>query len=107
MKKINWGIIGLGSIANKFADAFSYIDNATVKGIASFDQNKLHLGNNLKKTCCSSTLIPLENNKYIKPDSHRFGDVVLDSKSGEFTYSYPVFLEPSSDHRPISAKLLI
>ena len=42
MKKINWGIIGLGSIANKFADAFSYIDNATVKGIASFNQNKLH-----------------------------------------------------------------
>ena len=42
MKKINWGIIGLGSIANKFADAFSYIDNATVKGIASLNQKKLH-----------------------------------------------------------------
>ena len=42
MKKINWGISGLGSIANKFADAFSYTDNATVKGIASLNQNKLH-----------------------------------------------------------------
>ena len=41
MKKINWGIIGLGSIANKFADAFSYTDNATVKGIASLNEYNL------------------------------------------------------------------
>ena len=30
-EKVNWGIIGLGSIANKFADGFSIINNATVK----------------------------------------------------------------------------
>ena len=41
MKKINWGIIGLGQIANKFANAFSIIDNAHIKGIASFDKDKL------------------------------------------------------------------
>ena len=41
MKKINWGIIGLGNIANKFADAFSIVDNANLKGIASLNNNKL------------------------------------------------------------------
>ncbi len=41
MRKINWGIIGLGNIAKKFADAFSVVDNATVKGVASLNQNKL------------------------------------------------------------------
>ena len=41
MKKINWGIVGLGNIANQFANAFSIIDNANIKGIASFDKNKL------------------------------------------------------------------
>ena len=41
MKKINWGIIGLGHIANQFANAFSVIDNAKIKGIASFDKDKL------------------------------------------------------------------
>ena len=41
MKKVNWGIIGLGSIANKFADGFSIINNATVKGIASLNTNNL------------------------------------------------------------------
>ena len=41
MKKINWGIIGLGNIANKFADGFSNIDNASIKWIASLNENKL------------------------------------------------------------------
>ena len=41
MKKISWGIIGLGNIANKFADAFSIVDNANLKGIASLNNNKL------------------------------------------------------------------
>ena len=39
-EKVNWGIIG-GSIANKFADGFSKINNATVKGIASLNKNNL------------------------------------------------------------------
>ena len=41
MKKVNWGIIGLGNIANKFADGFSIINNATVKGIASLNKDNL------------------------------------------------------------------
>ena len=41
MKKINWGIVGLGNIANQFANAFSIVDNANIKGIASFDKDKL------------------------------------------------------------------
>ena len=41
MKKISWGIIGLGHIANQFANAFSIVDNAKIKGIASFDKDKL------------------------------------------------------------------
>ena len=41
MKKINWGIIGLGAIASKFADGFKYSENATLLGIASNDSNKI------------------------------------------------------------------
>jgi predicted dehydrogenase len=41
MKKINWGIIGLGNVANKFADGFLKVNNASIKGIAS--QKKDHL----------------------------------------------------------------
>ena len=41
MKKIKWGIIGLGNIANKFADGFSIIDNAAIKGIASLNEYNL------------------------------------------------------------------
>jgi predicted dehydrogenase len=43
MKKINWGIIGLGNIALKFAQAFQYTKNARLKGISS--NNKLKLEN--------------------------------------------------------------
>jgi len=82
-------------------EKYAFVDKITLLG------KKLYLGNNLKKTCCSSALIPLGDKKYIKPDSHRFGDIVLDSKSAEFDYSYPQFTEPSSDHRPIAAILPI
>ena len=41
MKKINWGIIGLGNIANQFAEGFSNLDNAFIKGIASKNEKKL------------------------------------------------------------------
>ena len=80
---------------------YSFIDKLTLLG------KKLHLGTNLRKTCCSSTLIPIEGDKYVKPPSHRFGDVVLDSKSEGFIYHYPQFTEPSSDHKPISTQLLM
>lgn len=35
MKKINWGIIGLGRIANTFANAFEYVENSKLLGISS------------------------------------------------------------------------
>ena len=41
MKQINWGIIGLGAIAYKFAGSFKFVDNAKLLGIASKDSNKL------------------------------------------------------------------
>ena len=41
MKQINWGIIGLGNIALKFADAFKNIKNAKLIGVSSKDNNKL------------------------------------------------------------------
>ena len=41
MKKINWGIIGLGNIANHFANAFAIVNNANIRGIASLDKDKL------------------------------------------------------------------
>ena len=41
MQKINWGIIGLGKIALKFAEGFKNIDNAKLLGISSKDNEKL------------------------------------------------------------------
>ena len=41
MKKVNWGIIGLGQIAIQFADAFKYVKNAKLKGISSRSLNNL------------------------------------------------------------------
>ena len=35
MNKINWGIIGLGNIANKFAEGFESVDSASIKGVSS------------------------------------------------------------------------
>lgn len=40
LKKVNWGIIGTGNIANKFAEAFKYVDNANLQAIGSRDINK-------------------------------------------------------------------
>jgi len=41
MKKINWGIIGLGKVANKFADGFRYSPNANLLAISSLNNVKL------------------------------------------------------------------
>ena len=41
MDKINWGIIGLGNIANKFAESCLNLNNAVIKGIASRSENNL------------------------------------------------------------------
>ena len=41
MKKINWGIIGLGNIAHEFSKAFAETNNAKLLAISSKDENKL------------------------------------------------------------------
>jgi len=41
MRKINWGIIGLGNIAHEFSKAFAQISNAKLLAISSKDTNKL------------------------------------------------------------------
>jgi predicted dehydrogenase len=43
MAKINWGIIGLGTIAKKFAEGFSKSNNASIKAIASKKKENLNL----------------------------------------------------------------
>ena len=49
MKKVNWGIIGLGSIAIKFADGFKNSENAKLIAISSKNSNSLkNSKNNLK-----------------------------------------------------------
>ena len=39
-KKIRWGIIGLGNIANKFATDLASIENAQLVAVASRNQQK-------------------------------------------------------------------
>src|SRR3954467_3337328 len=39
-KKIRWGILGAGNIANKFASDLSLVEDAEVTGIASRDRAK-------------------------------------------------------------------
>ena len=46
MKKLNWGIIGLGAIAQKFSEAFAQTSNSTLLAIASNNSQKLE---NFKK----------------------------------------------------------
>ncbi len=41
MKKINWGIIGLGNIAEKFAEGFNFSENANLLSISSYNEKKL------------------------------------------------------------------
>ena len=41
MKKINWGIIGLGRVANEFASGFNGLKNANLIGVASKTSKKL------------------------------------------------------------------
>ncbi|MCM8569920.1 Gfo/Idh/MocA family oxidoreductase [Gramella jeungdoensis] len=39
-KEINWGIIGLGKIANKFATALTHVENARLYAVASRNRDK-------------------------------------------------------------------
>ena len=41
MRQVNWGIIGLGKIATKFAESFKNIKNSKLKAVASRDIVKL------------------------------------------------------------------
>ena len=41
MKKVNWGIIGLGAIASQFANEFKFSKNAKLLGIASKNLDKI------------------------------------------------------------------
>ena len=43
MKKINWGIIGLGNVALEFAKSFDKIKNSQLVSIASKDNNKIKI----------------------------------------------------------------
>lgn len=47
MKKVNWGIIGLGAIAKQFAKGFENLNNSNLLAIASKNKEKL---NDFKKT---------------------------------------------------------
>ena len=40
---IRWGILGLGNIANKFAEAIQEVDNANLVAIGSLTKNKLNI----------------------------------------------------------------
>ena len=42
MKKINWGIIGLGDIAQSFSDGFLNCDNARLLAVSSNKNEKLN-----------------------------------------------------------------
>ena len=41
MKKINWGVIGLGNIAQRFSESFLEVQNSNLLAIASKDSLKL------------------------------------------------------------------
>ena len=41
MRKLNWGVIGLGNIAQKFLESFSKIQNSNLLAVASKDPAKL------------------------------------------------------------------
>ena len=41
MKKINWGIIGLGNIANKFSEGFLNSNKGKLLAISSQNKSKL------------------------------------------------------------------
>ena len=42
MRQVNWGIIGLGNIAEKFAQGFQFLKNAKLVAIASLNKKKIN-----------------------------------------------------------------
>ena len=43
MKKINWGIIGLGNIAKSFSEGFFEANNSKLLAVSSLNQQKKKL----------------------------------------------------------------
>ena len=41
MKKVNWGIIGLGKVAEKFSEAFKYSNYGKLTGISSLKKENI------------------------------------------------------------------
>jgi len=68
MKKVNWGIVGLGKIANVFAEAFKYSTHGNLVGISSTKREKIHKFKDqfkLDKNFCFSSYEELLNCKDI------------------------------------------
>jgi|TARA_B100001540_G_C15793887_1_gene636723 predicted dehydrogenase len=68
MQKVNWGIIGLGRIAHKFALSFNEVSNANLLAVASKDHDRLNDFKkkfNLDTNYCYNNYEQILNNKYI------------------------------------------
>ncbi len=68
MKQINWGIIGLGNIANTFSEGFYNVNNAKILSIASHNSEKLEnfrLKYNIEKKFTFNNYLKLLNCKEI------------------------------------------
>jgi len=81
VKKVNWGIIGLGAIALQFANGFKFTNNAKLLGVASKDLNKIknfQTEFNIDKDYCFNNYNNLLENKDIDiiyialPTSHHY-----------------------------------
>ena len=68
MKKINWGVIGLGNIAQRFSESFLEVQNSNLLAIASKDSLKLEQNKkkfNIKKTKLENSNFLFKNGLYI------------------------------------------
>jgi predicted dehydrogenase len=62
--KIRWGIVGLGGIANKFAEALSFVEDAELIAVGSRSDEKAHtLGDRYKTLRCYSSYQELADDK--------------------------------------------
>ena len=68
MQKINWGIIGLGSVAKEFANGFNEVENANLLAVSSREYNKIETFRNshqIQKDYCFEKYEDLINSKEI------------------------------------------
>ena len=68
MKKVNWGIIGLGAIASQFVKGFEGLSNSKLLAIASTNQdrlNKFRLDLDISNDFCFNNYQNLLENKEI------------------------------------------